>query len=290
MKTGGAQVMLEVRVDFGPWVPGGFGTADCLILADGYMEVIDFKYGRGQRVQAYGNSQMQLYTLGAYNTFGLVYDLDKITMTIFQPRIPEGVTSEEITIEELLTWGEKVVKPKAKLAAAGKGDFAPSESTCKFCRARGSCKARTEANLKLFDDTEDVFLLTPEEAGAALAKAGDIEAWLADLRAYALKSMLEGTAVPGWKVVEGRSVRKIADAAEAAKALTQAGVDPALIYKPRELITLTQMEKDFGKKLVADALGQLIVKPAGAPTLAPESDRRPVYTPEDQVIKKFEEE
>lgn len=290
LKTGGASVMIETRVDFGPWVPDGFGTADCLILADGYMEVIDFKYGRGKRVDAFENEQMRLYTLGAYNTFGLVYDVHTITMTIFQPRIADGLSSDEISIEDLLLWGQNVVKPKAKLAAAGKGDFAPSAETCKFCRAKDSCRARAEENLKLFDEAPDVCLLTPEEAGALLEKADDIEAWLSDLKAYALRSLLDGSRVPGWKLVEGRSNRKISDPEAAVKALTEKDVDPTLLYKPREMLTLTQLEKDFGKKFIAETLGELIVKPAGAPTLAPESDRQPAYTPEEQILKKFEEE
>lgn len=289
-KTGDATVLIEARINFDEWVPDGFGTADCLILADGFMEVIDFKYGKGKRVDAYKNPQMRLYTLGAYHTHGLVYDVDKITMTIFQPRISNGVTSDEITIKELLDWGENYVKPRAKLAYEGKGEFKPSAETCKFCRARSTCKARAEENMKAFDEGPDVFLLTIEEAARILDKAGDIETWLNDLKAYVQESLMEGVKVPGWKLVEGRSVRKYVDVNAVAQAMINAGYDEALLYKPRELINLTQMEKDFGKKAVAEVLGPLIVKPAGAPTLAPESDRRPEYTPEEAIIKKFEEE
>lgn len=288
-ETGDATVLIEARIDFGKWVPGGFGTADCLILADGKMEVVDFKYGKGKRVDAFRNPQMRMYTLGAYNTHGLVYDVEHITMTIFQPRISNGVTSDEITIKELLDWGENYVKPRAKLAYAGKGEFHPSAETCKFCRARSTCRARAEENMKAFDEGPDVFLLSIEEAGKILEKAGDIESWLGDLKKYVESSLLDGVKVPGWKLVEGRSVRKYADVGAVAQAMINAGYDPALLYKPQELITLTQLEKDFGKKNVAEILGDLIVKPAGAPTLAPESDRRPEYTPTDEVLKKFDE-
>lgn len=289
-KTGEASVLIEARINFDEWVPGGFGTADCLILADGFMEVVDFKYGKGKRVDAYKNPQMRMYTLGAYHTHGLVYDVDRITMTIFQPRISNGITSDNITIKELLDWGERYVKPRAKLAFEGKGEFKPSAETCKFCRARSTCKARAEENMKAFDDGADVFLMTIEEAAQVLEKAGDIEAWLNDLKAYVEGALLEGVKVPGWKLVEGRSVRKYADVNAVAQAMINAGYDEALLYKPRELINLTQMEKDFGKKTVAEVLGNLIIKPAGSPTLAPESDRRPEYNMEEAIIKKFEEE
>lgn len=289
-ETGDATVLIEARINFGKWAPGGFGTADCLILADGKMEVVDYKYGKGKRVDAYQNPQMRMYTLGAYNSHGMVYEVEHITMTIFQPRIPNGITSDEITIEKLLDWAENYVKPRANLAYNGKGDFCPSTEACRFCRARSACRARAEENMKAFDESPDVFMLSIEEAGKILEKAGDIEAWLGDLKKYVESSLLNGVKVPGWKLVEGRSVRKYADVAAVAQAMIEAGYDPALLYKPRELITLTQMEKDFGKQNVADALGKLIVKTPGSPTLAPESDKRPEYTTKEAIIKQFEEE
>ncbi len=285
-----AIVMLEAQIKYDAWAPEGFGTADCLILADGFMEVIDFKYGKGKRVDALGNPQMRLYTLGAYNTYGLVYQVEQITMTIFQPRLSGVISSDDITISELLDWGENYVKPRAQLAFEGKGDFCPSSETCKFCKAKQVCRARTNENLKLFDEAPDVLLITPEEAGQLLERAADISAWLADLENLVQSTLLEGTPVTGWKIVEGRSNRKFADPVKVADALKTAGYDEAVIYKPRELITLTQMEKDFGKKNVATLLGELIVKPAGKPTLAPESDKRPEYKPAEQIIAAFDEE
>ena len=288
-KTGDAVVLLEAQIKYDRWAPGGFGTADCLILADKYLEVIDFKYGKGKRVDAFENPQMRMYTLGAYNTYGLVYDVEHITMTIFQPRISNGLSSDEITIDGILSWGDEYVKPRALLAFEGKGEFAPSSETCKFCRAKATCRARADANLKLFDDASDVFLLTIEEAGQLLERASDIESWLKDLEAYVKDSLLEGTSVPGWKLVEGRSNRRFSDPAAVANAMIAAGYSEDKLYKPKELIPLTQMEKDFGKKNVADAIGALIIKPAGKPTIAPESDKRPEYRPKDQIIKAFDE-
>lgn len=285
-----ATVMIEAQIKYEDWAPEGFGTADCLILADGFLEVLDFKYGKGKRVDAFGNPQMRMYTLGAYSTYGLVFNVEHITMTIYQPRLSGVMSTDEIMIDELLTWGEEYVKPRAKLAFEGKGDFCPSSETCKFCRAKQLCRARANENLKQFDEAPDVLLLTPEEAGEILEKADDIKAWLADLENLVFGTLLEGNPVKGWKLVEGRSNRRFADVVKVAEALKAAGYEEAVIYKPKELITLTQMEKDFGKKTVSEILGELIVKPAGKPTLAPESDKKPAYIPSEEILKAFDEE
>ena len=284
-----AVVMVEARIEYSEWAPGGFGTADCLILADGFLEVVDFKYGKGKRVEARNNAQMKMYTLGAYSTYGLVYNVDHITMTIYQPRLSGIYCDDEISIDELLKWGETYVKPRAALAYKGEGDFCPSEETCRFCKAKGSCKARAEKNLKLFDEAPDAMLLTPDEAGALLEKAGDIKSWLDDLEAFVQSALLDGIPVKGWKIVEGRSNRRYADVLKVADALKKAGYDEALFYKPKELITLTQMEKDFGKKKVKEILGDLIVKPTGKPTLAPEEDKRPAFNFKEQLLEAFDD-
>lgn len=279
---------LEVQVDFSEWVPEGFGTSDCIIVADGRLEVIDLKYGKGHRVDAAGNPQMRLYALGALTYYSQLYDIENVRMTIFQPRLSGAQSSDEITVTELLKWAEKTVKPKAKQAFHGKGKFAPSEETCKFCRAKEQCKARYEKNLALFDDAEDPLLITPDMAGQILAKAADIKAWLNDLEALVQSALISGKPVPGWKIVEGRSNRKFADEKKVADAMKAAGYDEAVLYE-KKLISLTAMEKDFGKKAVGKILGKLIVKPQGKPTLAPESDKRPAFQADEAILKAFDE-
>lgn len=282
-------VILETKLDFSKWVPGGFGTGDCVIIAEPMLDVIDFKYGKGNRVEAEDNPQMQLYGLGAITEYGDLYNIETIRMTIFQPRLSGIWNASEKSVKELLTWAQKVVKPRARLADKGEGEFAPSDETCKFCRAKAQCRARTEANLKLFDESPDPLLISPEEAGEILSKAGDIETWLNDLRDLVTKALTSGEQVDGWKMVEGRSNRKFADEDKVVAAMKAAGYDEALLFE-RELITLTKMEKDFGKKAVGEVLGDLIVKPKGAPTLAPASDKRPEYQFEEQVLAAFDEE
>lgn len=278
---------LEVRVDFSKYVKDGFGTGDCIIVSDNVLEIIDFKYGKGVRVEAAGNPQMKLYALGAYLEYNTLFDIDSVRMTIFQPRLSGVQSSDEITVKELLEWAEKYVKPRAKLAYKGEGEFAPSEEVCKFCRAKVQCKARADKNLKLFDEAPDVLLLTPEDAGKILEQAGDIQSWLADLESLVSSTLLAGQPVEGWKMVEGRSNRRFADELKVVDAMKAAGYDESLLYE-RKLITLTQMEKDFGKKAVAETLGELIVKPQGKPTLAPAKDKRPEFRPEEQLLAEFD--
>lgn len=278
---------LEVRVDFSKYVKDGFGTGDCIIVSDNVLEIIDFKYGKGVCVEAAGNPQMKLYTLGAYLEYNTLFDIDSVRMTIFQPRLSGVQSSDEITVKELLEWAEKYVKPRAKLAYKGEGEFAPSEEVCKFCRAKAQCKARADKNLKLFDEAPDILLLTPEDAGKILEQAGDIQSWLADLESLVSSTLLAGQPVEGWKMVEGRSNRRFADELKVVAAMKSAGYDESLLYE-RKLITLTQMEKDFGKKAVAETLGELIVKPQGKPTLAPAKDKRPEFRPEEQLLAEFD--
>lgn len=287
-RSADAFVELEVKVDFSKWVPEGFGTGDCIIVADDWLEIVDLKYGKGYRVEATGNPQMRLYALGALEYYGTLYDIKNVRMTIYQPRLSGVQSSDEITTEELLAWAENVVKPTAALAFEGSGEFAPSEEACKFCLAKETCKARYEKNLALFDEAEDPLLITVEEAAAVLEKAADIRAWLTDLENLVQSTLLSGEPVTGWKIVEGRSNRKFSDDLKVAEAMKAAGYDEALLYE-KKLITLTQMEKDFGKKKVAEVLGSLIIKPQGKPTLAPESDKRPAFQPDEAILAAFDE-
>lgn len=283
-------IELEVNgLDFSEWVPEGHGTGDCIIVADSILEIIDLKYGKGYRVKATDNSQMRLYALGAIVRYGQLYDLDTVRMTIFQPRLANEPDTEDMPVVDLLAWAENYVKPRAQQAYAGTGDFAPSPDACKFCRAKRQCKARTEFNLSVFDDAPKGSLLSPDEAGKILARADDIKDWLADLEAYCTQTLLDGQSIAGWKLVEGRSNRQYTNPQNVVAAMKAAGYEETLLYR-RELLPLTQLEKDFGKKAVGEILKDLIEKPAGKPTLAPASDKRPAYTPSGQVLAAFDEE
>lgn len=284
-------VLLEQRLDFSEWVPGGFGTGDVVIISDDCIEVIDLKYGKGVPVSAEGNAQTRLYGLGAIRTYDILYDFSKVRMTIIQPRL-DSISTEELTVEELLTWAEVEVKPKALLAYAShhsKDAFNAGEH-CQFCRARATCRARAEHNMELAKyDFQAPFLLSHDEVAEILGKVEELQKWAFDVKDDALdQATNHGVKFPGWKLVEGRSVRKYSDEDAVAKALTEAGFAEDTIYL-RSLLGITAMEKEVGKKKFSQLLGELIIKPAGKPTLVPESDKRPEISSTDAAKADFSE-
>lgn len=272
--TPGADLYVEQYLDFSPWVPEGFGTGDAVIVSDEAIEIVDLKYGKGVKIDAEGNPQLRLYALGAYNQFGALYDFDKVRVTIVQPRL-DHISSEELTVEELLKWGEEI-KPIAQKAFKGEGEFNPGPH-CRFCKARRSCRARAEYHMNLARyEFKEPALLSVEEIAEILKQADDLAAWAKEVKEHALTlAFRDGVKIPGWKVVEGRSTRKIADEAALAEKLAAEGVDP---FK-KVMKTLTELEKTVGKKRFAELADGLIVKPPGKPTLVEEADKRPEVIP-----------
>ena len=268
----GAEMMIEQRVDYSSWVEDGFGTSDAVIVNDDTIEIIDLKYGKGVRVDAKENEQMRLYALGAFEIFGDLYDFDKVRMTIVQPRL-DHVSTEEMTLNDLIDWAHEVVEPAAKEADEPDARVCPGD-WCRWCPAKAICRARAEKNLELARyEFADPDLLEEEEIGEILTKAEELQKWAADLQAYALQQAMDGTTYDGWKLVEGRSVRKYADELKVAEVLQKAGFKEAMLYE-RKLQGLTAMEKLVGKKKLTETLGDLIIKPAGKPTLVPATDKR----------------
>jgi len=271
-------IMLEQRLDFSEWVPEGFGTGDVVIISDNSLEIIDLKYGQGVPVSAEGNHQMRLYALGAHNTLGVLYGFETVIKTICQPRL-NSISSSEITLKDLLTWAEEELKPAALIAHEGGGEF-KSGDHCQFCRARQQCRARAEANLQLAKmDFKKSDLLSDDEIAEVLAKADQLAKWAKDVQDYALLQACDhGKHFPGWKLVEGRSNRKYSNEKAVSQTLIAAGYSKDLIFAPQSLLGITAMEKAIGKKDFSNLLKDLIIKPAGQPTLAPESDKRPAIS------------
>ena len=265
-------VLIEQRLDFSCYVPDGFGTGDCLIVADKLLHIIDFKYGLGVLVDAAENPQMMLYALGALQLFEALYDIDTISMSIFQPR-RENVSTWTITVAELKEWAEKILRPKAELAFKGEGEFNPGP-WCTFCKAAVKCRARAEEKLALAQyEFAKPPLLTDEEIEDILSRLDDLTKWANEIAAYAQDAAINhGKQWNGFKLVEGRSVRKYSDEAAVVAAATAAGYRD--IYK-KSLISITEMEKLMGKKTFTEVLGGLVIKPQGKPTLVPASDKRP---------------
>lgn len=267
-----AELLVEQQFSLDKWVPESFGTSDAVIIGGNAIEVIDLKYGKGVRVDATENSQLRLYGLGAAELFGDLYDFENVRETIIQPRL-DHVSTEEIALDDLRAWATEIVAPAARLAMDGAEIWNAGE-WCRFCPAKAVCRARAETNLELAKhEFKAPPHLTDEEIGEILKKAEELEKWAADVAAYALDQALAGKHFDGWKLVEGRSVRKYADDIKAAETLKAAGFDEAMLYE-RKLYGITAMEKIVGKKKLTETLGELIVKPAGKPTLVPESDKR----------------
>ncbi len=265
-------ILIEQRLDFSCYVPQGFGTGDCIIIADKKLHIIDFKYGMGVLVDAVDNPQMKLYALGALEIYDSLYDIEEVSMTIFQPR-RENVSTWTIRVEDLKAWAEKELKPRAKKAYDGEGEYLPGE-WCTFCRAAVKCRARAEEKLKLAQSEFKLPpLLTDSEIEEVLSKLSDLTKWANEIIAYATDAAVNhGKEWHGFKVVEGRSVRKFKDEDAVAEVAKANGYKD--IFR-QSLITLTEMERLMGKSKFEKILGDLIYKPPGKPTLVPLSDKRP---------------
>lgn len=271
-----AVILLEQKLDYSPWAPGGFGTGDTVLYADGYCEVVDLKYGKGVPISAEDNPQLRLYGLGALNRPDThLYSIEQVTMTIVQPRL-DSITSETMSAVDLLAWAEAEIKPKALLAYEGKGAFNDGE-WCRFCKIKPTCRKRAEGNLALESyGRREPHLLSVPEVSDILGKADQLVAWASDVKSWALEQAEKHRVIyPGWKLVEGRSNRVYTEKAQVESRLLGAGYRTEMIHKEPELLGITEMEKLLGKKQVAELLEGLVIKPAGKPTLAPISDRRP---------------
>ena len=264
------KVLIEQRVDFSRWVEQGFGTADCIIIADGTLRICDYKHGLGVLVDATDNPQMKCYALGALELFDDIYDIDNVSMTIYQPR-RQNISTFEISKDALYKWADEVLKPTADLAFAGDGNFLCGE-WCGFCKAKHECRARAESNLTLAQyDFKFPPLLEDSEIEYILSRADELVAWASDIKEYALQQAISGKEWAGWKLVEGRSNRKYSNEEAVIQVVTDAGFDP---YE-KKLLGITAMQKRLGKSRFDELLTAYIEKPQGKPTLVPESDKRP---------------
>ena len=276
-------VMIEQRVDFSRWVPGGFGTGDCICIAEGLLNIVDLKYGAGIEVSADHNPQMMLYALGALEIFDGIYDIDTVRMTIYQPR-KSNISIFEMSKDALLTWADTELTEKARLAYEGQGNFSCGE-WCRFCKAKAECRERAIYNLRLAQyDFLNPALLQDEEIADILGRIDALTSWASDVKEYALQQAISGKEWTGWKLVEGRSNRKYTSEADVAAAVESVGLDP---YE-RKVLGVTAMQKLLGKTRFEELLSPYIEKPQGKPTLVPESDKRPAMnTAKNDFMEEF---
>lgn len=288
-KTSRPVILLEQKVDYSPWAPNGFGTCDCIIIEDDTLTIIDYKYGQGVAVSAQDNPQMKLYALGALNDFGFAYDVKKIEMHIFQPRM-DNISSDSLTVEDLMSWAEKVVKPTAERAAKGKGHYNPGEH-CRFCPHAGKCRALTKIctdYVQMHQLRVAVPVLAPHEIAEVLRMEPLVSLWLKRVKDQAMTAMMNGETVPGYKLVEGKQGnRKWADELKVAEALKAAGYSLEDITETK-LYSPAGMDKAIGKKRAAELLEGFIERAPGSPTIAPETDKRPAYDRVAEAQKDFQ--
>lgn len=288
IKSPDAYVLLEQRVDFSPWVPDGFGTCDCIILQGNECTIIDYKFGQGVPVEADGNPQMKLYALGAINDFGIAYDIETIHMHIYQPRL-NNISTASVPLVELLDWAENEVKPKAQLAAKGKGEYNAGQH-CRFCPHAGRCRELNRSCTEFINThgmKVGVPVLAEWEIADVLQMEPMISLWLRRVKDLALTSLLNGKEIPGYKAVEGKmGNRKWADELKVAETLRDAGYDLNDITETK-LLSPAAMDKSIGKKKVTELLEGLIDRSAGSPIIAPATDKRPAYDRKAEIMEDF---
>lgn len=278
------KLFLEQRLDYGEWVPGGFGTGDCIIVSNTVLEIIDYKHGMGIEVDAVGNQQLRLYALGAYAKFGQIYDFDTVKMTIVQPRI-DNLSSDEMPLEELLEWAVSYVNPRALLADKGEGDFVPGEH-CRFCPIKAICAARAIEAMNVM--RHGLTGVIDDRDIPKLLQSIDIaEDWIRDIRTYAEKQALKGYRWKGYKLVRGRKPpRKFTDNESVVDRLKQAGIAREL-FEATSLRSVADLEKELSKPVFEELLGDLVTQGEGKLNLVPESDKRPEYSAAENIIQEF---
>jgi Protein of unknown function (DUF2800). len=272
-------IFLESRVDFSEYVPEGFGTGDVIIISDTTLHIIDLKYGKGVPVSAKDNTQLRLYALGAVKLYGDIYDIEDVVTHICQPRL-DSYSREDLTLEDLEAWGEFEVKPKAEEAFNGTGAFIDGDH-CQFCKAAAVCRHRLEKYTAItkLQNMKPEELASNGELATVLREASNIEKWLRQVKAFAIKEMQEGVKFEGLKLVAGRSTTILKDADKLVEVLKAAGVDEALIYKPKELVSKTELTSIVGKKKFEELTVGLYEKQEGAPTIDKAESKKEEWKP-----------
>lgn len=266
-------MLVEEKVDLTAFIEDGFGTNDDIIIADGEMEVIDLKYGKGLMVHANNNSQLKLYGLGALMKYDMAYDIQMVRLTIVQPRL-DHISTWVISADDLRSWGEKVVKPKAKMAYAGEGDLVCGDH-CKFCKVIHKCsKLKEEADRLAAYDFADPRTLSDDQILEVYEMSSLLTKWIGSVAAHIVAEAGNGKKWDGYKLVEGRSRRTWTDQDAVAAKLMAEGKTADEVYDTK-LKGITAVEKLVGKKNFRPLLGDLVAIPSGKPTLVPDSDKRP---------------
>jgi hypothetical protein len=284
------ELLVEVDVDLADYFPGLIGRIDVAIVSGKTLIVIDGKFGRVP-VPA-ETAQLKAYALGLIEDYSYL-SFEQVICVIAQPFI-HHYDEVRYTPDDLSRWAAEVMVPALREAFGPAPRFNPVAEACRYCRARAVCAVRKTAHYDAIaaalDDTHEVALLSNAEIAELLPRFDNFEAYMNDVREFATRELVAGRPIAGYKIVEGRSVRRWASTKTAIDGLLD-----ALIQKRPEMsasaatslvtvtspITLTAAEKLLGRG--NPCFASLTVKPQGRPTLAPESDARPPYAPSEAI-------
>lgn len=281
-----AQIFLEIKVSIDPFLKEAYGHLDILIIADGYLCVIDLKYGQGVKVDADLNDQLRMYVLGVMISFAEIFDFFDCDMIIYQPRL-DNITEWYQTREDILYWAQNIMRPAALLALEGKGEYKAGDH-CQFCKARKQCRVNANYRLELVEEfnAKPAPLLSMDEIAKILPRISEIIKWLDAVKEYALSEALKGKPIPGHKMVRGKGFRFFTHLNKVEEILIGAGYKETDIII-RELKSLTALEEKLGKKDFNFYLNDWIQKAPGKPTLVPIDDKRKEFNRNAETIEIF---
>lgn len=282
LKLGG-ELFIETKFDLSHIHEGMFGTSDAAIYNPmlGILEIVDYKHGQGVAVSPERNSQAMFYGLGALHAFDEKFQIDKIVLTIVQPRAAGApVKTWETTPEVLREFGDQL--KKAAQATYRKGAKLVTGDWCKFCPAQALCPKIKEKSMEVaqavFNDETKIVLPDPkllsfDQLKEILDFSDTLTNWLKTAEGFALELAQRGSKIPGYKLVQKRANRRWKfDESDIAKQISASGIAAAELYSEPKLLSPAQMEK---KKIDKNLVASLTETPDNGTTLALVEDRRP---------------
>ena len=257
------------------------GTLDCGIISDangGTLTVIDLKTGR-IKVNTYDadkkqfNSQLGIYALYLYKAYKDLYPIKNIRLAIFQPTV-YNTNFYEMPLDELLVFEKDVLIPAVE-ASKLDNPKAKSGAYCKWCAGKALCKERADSCLSLVQEvSSSIAMLTDAEIEKLLPELDNIIQFATDVKEFALKKALKGHKWSNFKLVHGKTTRKIENEEAVIKVCEDEGIDPYI----KKLAGITELTKRIGKERFNDLVGMYITKQVGTITLVPSSDDREEVT------------
>lgn len=262
---GSVATYLEEKLDISKFAPESFGSADVTLLSPSILHIIDLKYGKGVKVPA-ESPQFKMYALGALAKFNNG-SIKHVRVSVGQPRLHHYDTIE-MSVPDLLEWATNVLQPKAKLAFEGKGKQVVG-TWCQFCPVKATCRAQKDEIAHDFEEHPDTLVMTDGEIVDMLGKLDRYKSWLESLNQYAYSEAMKGKKWEGYKLVEGRTARKIVEPDKVRNILLKEYLEDEVLNI--SLKGITDLEKLVGKKVFTAKFGDYVKSQPGSPKLVPDS-------------------